>query len=174
MHLVLGLMVAVPIVGLSAMYIDSQVATGDAKVEEPGGKAADFDLHIFDGGLFSLGSHMRDDGRPLVLNFWASWCLPCREEMPIFDAVAEKRSDILFVGVAVNDTETTARAMANELGIDYPLGLDEDGSIVGSYPTVGIPTTWFITEDGYVAAKKLGEVDAEQLEELIGLYLGPA
>lgn len=95
-----------------------------------GGPAPDFTLTLFDGTDFRLSRHLSDDGRPVVLNFWASWCAPCREEMPAFDTVARRRPEVLFVGVAVRDTEAEARSFAAEIGVAYPLGIDADGKIL--------------------------------------------
>jgi len=141
------------------------------RVEEPGGPAPLFELSLFDGSTFSLSRHLAQDGRPIVVNFWASWCVPCRNEMPALNDVAQRRPDVLFVGVAVEDAEKAARGFAEDVGVDYPVGLDNDGQVLAAYPTLGLPTTWFITGDGVLAAKKTGEVDGPALERLIDRYL---
>lgn len=144
---------------------------GEAQIEEP---APDFTLVLFNGTRFSLSDHLERDGRPIVLNFWASWCVPCREEMPDFDAVARRHPELLFLGVAVQDTETAAREFAEEVAVSYPLGIDIDGEIAGLYPILGLPTTWFITTDGSIAAQYAGQLREDSLESLIEKYLsGP-
>lgn len=139
-----------------------------------GGPAPDFTFTFFDGTDFRLSRHLSDDGRPVVLNFWASWCVPCREEMPALDAVARRRPEVLFVGVAVRDTEDEARSFAAEIGVVYPLGIDGDGEILERYPILGLPTTWFITADGLIAATWAGQLDDQKLEEMIDRHLTSA
>jgi len=152
--------------------VRSSPVSGDRlPVEEPGQPAPDFDLHLFDGSTFSLTRHLAGDGRPVVMNSWASWCVPCREEMPAIDAVARRRSEVQVLGVAVEDTETAARGFAEETDVSYPLAVDSDGAIAAAYPTLGLPTTWFITGDGVIAAKVVGELDQRRLEDLIDRYL---
>lgn len=146
----------------------SDTAPGAVLVDEP---APDFTLDLFDGTRFALSDHLATDGRPVVMNFWASWCVPCREEMPAFDAVARRHPEVLFIGVVVQDIEAAARQFAEEVAVSYPLGLDEDGVILERYPTLGLPTTWFITSDGVIAAQRVGELDEDSLESLIEEHL---
>lgn len=138
-----------------------------------GGPAPDFSVTLFDGTDFRLSSHLSDDGRPVVLNFWASWCVPCREEMPAFDAVSRRRPEVFFLGVAVEDTEAEARTFAAEIGVSYPLGIDPDSAILEQYPILGLPTTWFISADGLIAATWAGQLDPTKLEDLIDQHLDP-
>ncbi len=139
--------------------------------EQVGRNAPDFTLQLFDGTTFNLGQHLTDDGRPVVMNFWASWCVPCREEMPAFDAVAGRNPDVVVLGVAVQDTEPAARAFADEIGVSYPLGHDRDGSILEQYPILGLPATWFIASDRTVAEQWFGQLDENRLQELIDRHL---
>ena len=82
-----------------------------------------------DGGEFSLSEHLADDGRPLILNLWASWCIPCREEIPEIDRVAAEHPEVAFLGVAVEDQEPAARQFAEEVGVSFPLGFDDTGNV---------------------------------------------
>lgn len=138
---------------------------------EPGGVAPDFTLTLFDGTDFSLSRHLASDGRPVVMNFWASWCVPCRVEIPTFDSVARNRTDVLIRGVAVRDTESEARAFAAEMSVVYPLGVDADGEILKLYPILGVPTTWFIAADGHIAKIHAGLLAQDELERLIDRHL---
>lgn len=135
--------------------------------QEVGESAPDFTVELFDGTAFTLGTHLAESGKPVVLNFWASWCIPCLVEMPAIDAVAESRPDILVLGIAVQDSETAARDFADEVGVDYPLGYDTDGTILEDYPILGLPATWFITGDGMIAEQWFGQLDETTLEDLI-------
>lgn len=125
--------------------------------------APDFTFPLFDGGTFSIADHFANDGRPLVFNFWASWCLPCREEMPGFSRLAEENPDIAFVGLAVDDTRQAALDFAEEIAVVYPLGIDEASSIGLIYPYIGLPTTYLINADGIVVRQIQGQVLEEQL-----------
>lgn len=160
-------MVAVPAI--------AWLTTGSDENDYPGGEAAeaapDFTLELFDGRSFTLGAHLNRDGRPVVMNFWASWCVPCRVEMPAFDAVARQHPEVLVLGVGIQDTEPAARAFADEIAVTYPLGLDADGAIIGRYPILGLPTTWFITSEGVIAARWSGQLDETLLESMIEEHL---
>ena len=170
LHLIALLIVAAP---LAWWLIASEISTDTAErlAAEPGGPAPDFTLTLFDGTDFTLSRHLSGDGRPVVMNFWASWCVPCREEMPTFDEVSRRRPDVLVLGVAVRDTEHEARAFASEVGVGYPLGIDTDGEIVELYPILGLPTTWFISANGRIATIRAGQLDQDELERLIDQYL---
>ncbi len=163
-----------PLVAASATSVGDPSSPG---TEEPtpsegaGDEAPDFTVELFDGRSFTLSRHLAEDGRPVVLNFWASWCFPCLEEMPAFDAVAQRRTDVLILGVAVLDGEEAVRAFAEEIAVTYPLAHDSEGLIIERYPTLGLPTTWFITADRTVAEVRIGQLDQEHLEDLIDRHL---
>jgi cytochrome c biogenesis protein CcmG/thiol:disulfide interchange protein DsbE len=113
-------------------------------------------------------------GRPVVLNFWASWCGPCREEAPVL-AAAEPRwrkAGVIFLGVDSQDTEKDARAFEEELGIAYRSVVDADGSLAARYGVLGFPETFFIDADGVIRAKQVGPIDAQTLETYVASILG--
>lgn len=170
LHVIALLIVVAPLVW---WLIGSEAATDTAGrlAAEPGGLAPDFTLTLFDGTRFTLSRHLQDDGRPVVMNFWASWCVPCREEMPSFDRVSQRRPDVFILGVAVRDSEDEARAFAAEIGVGYPLGLDTGGAILNLYPIIGLPTTWFISADGRIADIRAGQLDQDEIERLIDQHL---
>lgn len=151
--------------------INETTATTEA-FHAPGGPlagtpAADFDVELLSGGTFDLSDHFENDGRPLVLNFWASWCPPCRAEMPDFDAVAAEREDVLIVGIAVEDDPAAAEAFGAEIGVRYPLGIDYTGVIASRYPYLGLPTTWFIDSEGIIVRQWTGLIDHDDLIDRI-------
>lgn len=119
------------------------------------------------GGSFDLSQHLQDDGRPLVLNLWASWCLPCRAEIPEIDAFASAHPEIRVLGVSVEDTEPGALQFAEELAPEYPLALGNPDFEV-AYPRIGLPVTYVIGSDGRVDEVFNGILDRETLERLIG------
>lgn len=111
--------------------------------------APDFALETFDGESVLLSDL---HGQVVVLNFWASWCPPCRWEMPFFEEISQEyRGDgVTFVGVAMSDTLEAAREFATEAGVTYPIGLDETNEITRAYRVVSLPTTFFISPDGNI------------------------
>lgn len=134
---------------------------------ETGSPAPAFTVRSLDEGTFSLVTHLADDGRPVVLNFWASWCTPCRAEMPALDEAAAANPDVLFLGVATSDTEAAARRFADEISVSYPLAIDTTGVVANDYGAFGLPTTYAIGADGTIARIALGEIDADDIADLM-------
>jgi thiol-disulfide isomerase/thioredoxin len=120
-------------------------------------------MDLFDGTQWRLSEHLADDGRPVVLNLWASWCLPCREEIPELDAFATANPGIAVVGVAVNDTPEDARKLFDELQPSYFMGVDATESLRNRYPSVGMPFTVIIDSDGAVRHEIFGALTADRL-----------
>jgi len=131
-----------------------------------GGAAPAFTLITFDGQRIALADYA---GRGVVLNFWASWCVPCRTEMPFFDKVARSSNEnrVVFVGLALLDDEPASRAFLNEVGVTYPTGADPNNEIARSFQVVGLPTTVFIRPDGTVARRWPGPITEEQLQQFV-------
>lgn len=111
------------------------------------GDAHDFEIETFDGESLRL-SDMQ--GKVVVLNFWASWCPPCRWEMPFFEEMHQqyKDQDVVFLGVTISDTLENVQEFAESVGVTYPNGLDATGEIARNYNVVSLPTTFFIGRDG--------------------------
>jgi cytochrome c biogenesis protein CcmG, thiol:disulfide interchange protein DsbE len=108
-------------------------------------------------------------GRPVVLNFWASWCIPCRDEAPLLRA-AEARyatQNLAFIGIVYQDDAASAQAFVDRYGIAYPSLLDPDGRTALNYGVYGIPETYFIAPDGTIRDKQIGQLSAESLERQI-------
>ena len=141
--------------------------TSTGAVGLTGSPAPDFTVPLLAGGDFSLTEHIASDGRPLILNLWASWCIPCRDELPEFDRVAAEHPEVAFLGVAVEDQEAAAREFAEEVGVRFPLGFDETGNVSTSYQTFGLPVTVAIASDGTVVRQITSRVPEEQLLELL-------
>jgi peroxiredoxin len=131
-----------------------------------GAAAPSFTFTTFDGRQISLADF---SGRGVVLNFWASWCVPCREEMPYFDKIARasKDRDVAFLGLALLDDEASSRAFLKEVGVSYPTGPDPSNDIARSYQVLGLPMTIFIRPDGTVARRWPGPISEAQLQEFI-------
>lgn len=112
-------------------------------------------------------------GQPLVVNFWATWCAPCVEEMPDLQRVHEQLGDeVAFVGVDVRDAPSNAEPFVDELGITYDLAVDPDGDYYREVGAVGMPTTLLVTADGGIAARRTGALTAAELRELVADELG--
>ncbi|MEO5886773.1 MAG: TlpA disulfide reductase family protein [Anaerolineales bacterium] len=119
--------------------------------------APDFTLDLLDGGLLTL-SELR--GHPVVLNFWASWCLPCRSEMPAIEKVYQRYKDAGLVVIGLNltsqDSESDVRAFVQEFGVTFPVALDRDGSVRDRYQLLGLPSTFFIDQRGIIRSVVVG------------------
>ena len=114
------------------------------------------------------------EGRPVVLNFWASWCLACRDEAAVLEAGWRRyRPDVAFVGIAVDDQADASRAFIERFGKTYLLGQDVDGSVAIDYGLFGVPETFFISDGGRILAKHVGPLSAADLERgIAGLRAG--
>lgn len=132
-----------------------------------GQPAPDLNVSLFEGSEFVLSRHLAEDGRPLVLNLWASWCTPCRREIPEFSQVAEANPGVAFLGAAVEDARGPAEAFAAEVGASYPLGIDEKLTVKTGYPFVGLPVTYLIGSDGTVARQIQGQLSGPALQAFI-------
>ncbi len=131
--------------------------------------APDFIRETLDGRELSL-SELR--GKPVVMNFWASWCVPCRLEMPTLEDAAKRYGgQVHFLGVNVLDRPQQAKAFVRNLGVTFPSVLDEDGEILARYRVVGLPTTVFITRSGRIlevhAGPFVGEEGAKKLQRYL-------
>lgn len=150
------------VVGLLA---GSMLRTGDVRTATIGSPAPDFSVAVIDGGSFHLSDHLRTDGRPVVLNLWASWCIPCREEIPEIGAFSRENPHIKVIGVAVDDTDQSATAFAREIRAPYDLALG-DAAFEDAYPRIGLPVTYIIDRNGVVTDVFNGILDRQTLGEL--------
>ncbi len=132
-----------------------------------GEAAPDFSLTLLDGTDFRLTDHLTNDGRPVILNLWASWCGPCRAEMPAFDVASKLHTDVFFLGVAVEDDPIAAEEFAAEIGVTYALAIDEADRVGRRYPSPGLPATYFISTDGLIIRTVFGQIDEDQIDDLI-------
>lgn len=149
---------------------DKDVSTRDLV----GGPAPELTFIDFETGQTTTLSEMA--GKVVVLNFWASWCTPCKNEMPTFERIAnEGAADLAIIGVDIkNDRVDDAQALLNQLGITYQIAIDSGGEhqlygpieqalgLGGSYPV-----TVFIRADGVIDSIRIGELDESQIRDAI-------
>jgi cytochrome c biogenesis protein CcmG/thiol:disulfide interchange protein DsbE len=105
-------------------------------------------------GKLSLASYR---GRPVVLNFWASWCVPCKEEAPLLESVWRRYRDrgLVVLGVDINDLRSDARRFARQNGMSYPLVFDGVGKTSTDYGLTGVPETFFVARTGRLVCDRL-------------------
>jgi cytochrome c biogenesis protein CcmG/thiol:disulfide interchange protein DsbE len=133
-------------------------------VNVPFTTAPDFSLGMFDGSTFTLKDALQT-GKPVVVNFWASWCGPCADEAPVLQDAARRYGDrITFVGIDVQDIDSDAQTFLRKYGITYQNGSGNAGPISVQYGMRGVPETYFIAPDGHLVRKwnTLTTADLEQ------------
>ena len=131
------------------------------------GVAPDFSITGFDGREFTLSKHR---GHVVVVNFWASWCPPCREEAAYLEATWRKyqsNENVIFVGVDWVDTEKEALAYIQEFDITYINGPDIGTRAAQAYNIQGVPETFFVAKNGELRGVHIGPLKSPQLDEKI-------
>lgn len=163
--LILGVVVMLAVLGISLMRVGQQQPTS--------GLAPDFSFRTFAGDTFSLAEQ---HGQIVIVNFWASWCVPCRDEAPILQGVWERYRDqgVVLVGVAYLDVERDALAFIDEFGITYPNGLDVGQRIAKRYRIQGVPETFIVGPNGAIVDFHVGPATEGQLDAIIERELASA
>lgn len=140
--------------------------------------AADFPITVYQGGDALGGeeiqfSEVLAQGKPVVLNFWAGLCPPCRLEMPDLQAVHEQyQDDIILIGLDVGTftglgNRADAEALLQELNVSYPTGTTPNGEVMQAYQVIGMPSTYFITPKGEIVETWSGLLNEQKLGELV-------
>ena len=138
-------------------------APQDLRTGTVGKPAAAFTLQRLDGsGSLTLTPA---DGKVVVLNFFASWCIPCKEENPALVRVYERyrASDVIFIGILYQDTRDGGQKYVTDNGVTWPTVSDDEGRTAFSYGVFGIPETYFIGADGIIAGRHIGPIDETTL-----------
>jgi cytochrome c biogenesis protein CcmG/thiol:disulfide interchange protein DsbE len=149
------LLVAAPLVLLAMLVMRSEPPLAEA--------AQPFDLPGLEGGRITQTAFA---GRVVVVNVWASWCVPCREEAPVLQRMAREPSPAAFYGVVSSDEPVPARAFAREYGLDYPHAVD-DGTFARLHNVTVLPTTLIFAADGSFVGRVEGAVSEARLRALI-------
>lgn len=135
-----------------------------------GDPAPQFALADLDGNPVRLSDLA---GRPVIVNFWASWCGPCVEEFPLLkQAEAQHAADgLAVVGIVYEDRSESARSFMQRMGADWPAAMDPGGSVAGEYAIFGPPETFFIGRDGIVLGHQVGQFSRASLDRQIATIL---
>ena len=174
--------VAVPVLAFLAILAWASVTSGPARgglavndsiveLDADGEAAPDFSLALIGGGEID-SEQLR--GKVVMLDFWASWCPPCREEAPVLAQVygEYRERGVEFVGVNLWDNTGDADVFLQQQGHEYPNGVDEGGRIAISYGVRGIPEKFFIDRDGRIVRKFSGPMTADRLRLILESMLG--
>jgi cytochrome c biogenesis protein CcmG/thiol:disulfide interchange protein DsbE len=168
---------------LSSLAIVALAACGGGSASSPGGSVVTIGSPLIgqpapplvgetlDGEPFDLAAQR---GKPVLVNFWASWCGPCREEFPLLeDAVARHAAEgLVVVGALYKDDAEAARDFVAGQGATWPTVEDPDRSIGGSWKVLAPPQTFFVDRDGIIREVQVGQVrDAEELDRLLASIL---
>jgi peroxiredoxin len=164
-----------------AVYLDSLLpsltqlptasdSTGLEVAPRKGKIAPDFTLVDLDGNEVSLSDFR---GQPVLINFWATWCPPCRTEMPDIAAAYEEHRDKELVVLAVNVEESAdnVRGFADEDKVSFPVLLDGDGAVARQYRVRALPTSFFINRDGVIADVFYGGMSRKKLDGFLDKIL---
>lgn len=133
--------------------------------------APDFDLRGEDGERYRLSDYR---GKLVILNFWATWCPPCRYEMPSLERLWQqvRDRDIVVLAVNVGEDADTIFEFTGHYPMSFPLPMDREGKVIGAYPVRGLPTTYIISPDGRVIRRAVGSREWDDpglMQELLDL-----
>ena len=142
---------------------------GLVMADPSGERVPDETFSTLDGRLASFADY---EGRPLVVNFFAEWCQPCRDEMPAFEDVHEELGDqVAFLGINPNEPVDAARRIVEDTGVTYDIGRDPNGALMEAFSVTGLPATFVIAADGTIASSHPGALDADDLRAALAPLL---
>ena len=166
------LVLALALFATACTSSDGDLADADPVDSADAELAPRFVVPTPEGGTFSLDEHLASDGRPVFLNLWASWCFPCREEMPAIDRASKVHTDVAFIGVSVTDNRPDAEAFVEEIQVTYQIGFDDDGGVDNEYRPLGLPASYIISSEGVILERIFGIVTEEDLAEKFAEHFG--
>jgi cytochrome c biogenesis protein CcmG/thiol:disulfide interchange protein DsbE len=153
--------------GSSAAVVPDGVSTGGPR---KGDVAPDFTLKTFDGKTVSLSDFA---GKPVVLNFWASYCIPCRKEFPLFrEQLAKDPGKFVVLGVDAKDIESDAEDFAKDKKATWPIVVDTDNDVAKAYGIGAVPQTFFIKPNGKVALRYYAGIPADRWPDALATITG--
>lgn len=142
-----------------------QATTGLTAPDTAGDPVPDTTFTRFDGTVGSLADYA---GKPLVINWFSTWCAPCVREMPALEQVHEEFGDkVAFLGLNNQDTLADGKTLADKTGVTWDLARDPTGAILAEFKGIAMPTTVLVSSSGHIVATHSGEITASALEQLI-------
>jgi cytochrome c biogenesis protein CcmG/thiol:disulfide interchange protein DsbE len=160
----LFILILIVAVGMTVYFSLSGQSLSKDQRPEIGFQAPSFSLDALDSDkTYGLES----TNKPIVINFWASWCAPCREEAPdlvrLYDQYRDNL-DVYAINLTNSDSMTNVERFVNEFGFEFPVLLDQEGDVGKTYQVLAIPTTFFIDENGTIVHKIVGFASSSDLE----------
>lgn len=138
-------------------------------VLKKGNVSPDFELKNLNGDLVKLSDYK---GKKVIINFWATWCSPCKAEMPHLEKYYKKSKDsanveIIAVNMTSQDRPELVRKFAEAYGLTFPILFDNNGGVMDAYQILTLPTTYILNADGKIAHQIIGPLEEKRLEELV-------
>ncbi len=148
------ILIAIALFLVSLAAAAQQAGSGLVRIDPPA-QAPDFELFDLDGGSYRLSDYR---GQVVIINFWATWCPPCREEMPSMQRAWEvlQGEGILLLGINVGEDEDTIFQFTADYPVDFPLLMDLDSRVIGQWPVRGLPTTFVVDPAGRIVHRAVG------------------
>jgi len=169
-HAIIAFIIVATSAGGAAGDVDDEIGITESGAPVPGGQAPDFVLRDLAQNPIKLSAFR---GRPVVLNFFASWCSPCLLELPIIQEAYLTATDGEFVvlGVSYQDSRWAIEELAEDVGLTFPIVIDGDNSVGQAYEVIGPPYTYFIDADGMIVEVVAGAMDRETLQRNLDVLL---
>ena len=164
--LILAILISLFAIFLATGLANQASATGRSGEQLIGRKAPEFLADSINGKPVSLSNFPES---PIVLNFWASWCPPCRDETPHFEKIWRlyKEKDVVVIGINVQDDLNSANEYISEFDVTFINGMDKNGRIMVDYGVTGLPVTFFLDREGMIIGRWVGSIGASSLESRV-------
>lgn len=150
--------------------IGTAVFGKNGKIPQAGDKAPAFSVKGLDGSTLKL-SDLK--GKPAIINFWGTFCLPCREEMPALQKAADKygSSGVKVIGINLGENAVSVQSFLEQYKVKFPIYLDQDETIRKRYGVMYYPSTFFLLPDGTIHTVKVGEMDEAYIDQTVAALL---
>ncbi|MEC8986524.1 MAG: TlpA disulfide reductase family protein [Chloroflexota bacterium] len=164
--LILAILISLFAIFLATGLANQASATGRSGEQLIGRRAPEFLADSINGKPLSLSNYPES---PIILNFWASWCPPCRDETPHFEKIWRlyKEKDVVVIGINVQDDLNSANEYISEFDVTFINGMDKNGRIMVDYGVTGLPVTFFLDREGMIIGRWVGSIGASSLESRV-------